>query len=625
MREVSMIGETPVALALPLDLVVVTVAIAVVASALVFLALRRRNTVERSPDIDIRAEAARAVAKDFERLFRFGADAMVILGPERLTILEMSEQAANLFEAPREMFLGQTIDAVVAKPTEIRARVQTVAETGSPSRFEMAHHTSQERLFLQVQLRRIEFRGRVAILSVYQDISDRKATEGKLTQQAFHDSLTGLANRALFRDRVEHAIARLSRRPETIGVMFLDLDGFKEINDRLGHAAGDNLLEQVARRIGRCVRMTDTVARLGGDEFAVLMEEMKHRDDSVLVADRMHESLRKPFKVGGEDVNVGVSIGIACTTEVDTVGDLLRKADVAMYRAKARGKGCTETFDAQTHGPAMVDRSDLRDDFRRALGERQFMLEYQPIMNLLTGRTMGAEALVRWDHPVRGRIAPGVFIPLAEKTGLIVPLGKWVIEEVCRQGKVWLDAHPDHPLTMTINISAGQLANADPDLPSIIGSALKLTGFPAERLAIEITERVMMSDTEMTLQLLRQVRALGVRIALDDFGTGYSSLAYLRRFPIDIIKIDRAFTDGIEAGADESRVARAVVAMGDALQMLTIAEGVETVEQLARLRDIGCELGQGYHLCRPVEATAVTALLRKEKAGVGGLEAGRDE
>ena len=611
--------DPTIALALPLDVVAVVLGITISAGLLLFYLMRSRPSPEPAPDAQARADAARAVARDFERLFRFGADAMLIVDPDRFEIVEMSEQASHLFEAPREMFLGKTIDALLATPGEIRSRGQAVAETGSPTHFEMAHHTSQERLFLQVRMRRAEFQGRTAFLCAFQDISDRKATEGKLTQQAFHDSLTGLANRSLFRDRVEHAVARLSRRPETIGIMFLDLDGFKQVNDDLGHAAGDNLLEQVARRISRCVRMTDTVARLGGDEFAVLMEEMKRRDDALTVADRMHESLRKPFMVAGREVNVGVSIGIACTTEVDTVGDLLRKADVAMYRAKAKGKGCTETFDAETHGPAMVDRSDLRDDFRRALGARQFVLEYQPILSLDSGRTVGAEALVRWDHPDRGRIAPGVFIPLAEKTGLIVPLGKWVIEEVCRQGKAWLDAFPDRPLTMTVNISAGQLTDSETDLPSVIENALRETGFPGEHLAIEITERVMMSNTEMTLQLLRQIRRLGVRIALDDFGTGYSSLGYLRRFPIDIVKIDRGFTDGIESGADDAKVARAIVAMGEALQMLTIAEGVETVEQLARLRDIGCELGQGYHLCRPIEAVEVTALLREENAGVGSL------
>jgi EAL domain-containing protein (putative c-di-GMP-specific phosphodiesterase class I) len=331
-------------------------------------------------------------------------------------------------------------------------------------------------------------------------------------------------------------------------------------------------------------------------------------DDSSQVARRLTEELELPFDVEGKEVFVGTSIGIACTSGGDTAEELLRNADAAMYIAKGKGKGRFEIFDASMHEAAM-ERLDLESDLRRALPRDEFLLEYQPIVDLSTRRIVGVEALIRWDHPERGRIAPGAFIPLAEETGLIAPLGEWVIHEACRQGSEWSMSFPDHPLTVTVNVSGRQIQTAEPELLTVLTQALEATGFPAERLVVEITESVLISNADAMLFLLRKIRELGVRIALDDFGTGYSSLGYLHRFPVDIVKIDRTFTEALERGGAESHVAQAIAALSSALELRTIAEGVATEVQLSRLEEIGCELGQGFHLARPQDASSIAELL----------------
>jgi diguanylate cyclase (GGDEF)-like protein/PAS domain S-box-containing protein len=533
---------------------------------------------------------------------------MLIIDPEVTEILDLNRVASEVFDAPRELFLGQKLDTLITQTPIAKAHIRSVAETGRAQEYEILHHAEGTHLHLHVSNSRIEYRGRPAVLCVHRNISERKALERQLTEQAFHDSLTGLANRVLFRNRVEHAVARLSRYPQTIVVMFLDLDNFKTINDSLGHAAGDQLLVEVAERVSRCMRVTDTVARLGGDEFAILIENAVNPDDSSQVARRLTEELELPFDVEGKEVFVGTSIGIACTSGGDTAEELLRNADAAMYIAKGKGKGRFEIFDASMHEAAM-ERLDLESDLRRALPRDEFLLEYQPIVDLSTRRIVGVEALIRWDHPERGRIAPGAFIPLAEETGLIAPLGEWVIHEACRQGSEWSMSFPDHPLTVTVNVSGRQIQTAEPELLTVLTQALEATGFPAERLVVEITESVLISNADAMLFLLRKIRELGVRIALDDFGTGYSSLGYLHRFPVDIVKIDRTFTEALERGGAESHVAQAIAALSSALELRTIAEGVATEVQLSRLEEIGCELGQGFHLARPQDASSIAELL----------------
>src|SRR5919108_5736527 len=370
------------------------------------------------------------------------------------------------------------------------------------------------------------------------DISERKALEEQLAHQAFHDSLTKLANRALLKDRVDHALARAARRGRPLAVMLLDLDGFKAVNDSLGHEAGDELLVTVATRLLECVRPTDTAARLGGDEFAVLIEDLASPGDFAVVAQRVLDSLQAPFHLHGKDVFVRGSIGIAmCGGGENTSDELLRNADVAMYMAKAEGKNRFELFNPSMHS-AMLERLDIEADLRRAVERGEFVLHYQPTVVLQTGRIAGIEALVRWQHPDRGLMAPADFIAIAEETGLIVPIGEWVLHEACRQTRQWHVEHPkEPPLKISVKLSARQLAQEN--VVRVVERVLAETGLDPSTLTLEITESAVMNDHVTTIVRLNQLKALGVRIAVDDFGTGYSSLSYLRRFPIDVLKIDR--------------------------------------------------------------------------------------
>ena len=453
------------------------------------------------------------------------------------------------------------------------------------------------------------------------DISERKALEEALAHQAFHDSLTNLANRALLKDRTEHALARAARRGRPLAVMLLDLDGFKAVNDSLGHDAGDELLKMVANRLQECVRPSDTAARLGGDEFAVLIEDLASPGDYAVVATRVLESLQPAFHVQGKDVFVRGSIGIAmCGEGEDTADELLRNADVAMYMAKAEGKNRFELFNPSMHS-AMLQRLDVEADLRRAVEHREFVLHYQPTVVLQTGRIAGVEALVRWQHPERGLVPPMDFIPVAEETGLIVPLGEWVLETACRQAKEWHVAHPNEPLlTMSVNLSARQLQHEG--IVTTVERVLTSTGLSPETLTLEITESAVMNDHVTTIVRLNQLKALGVRIAVDDFGTGYSSLSYLRRFPIDVLKIDRSFVDGVTDGPQKRALLRTIVELGRTLNLETVAEGIEQPEEMQQLRSLDCDLGQGYYFARPLDADSVGELLATGEMATASVVAG---
>jgi diguanylate cyclase (GGDEF)-like protein/PAS domain S-box-containing protein len=440
------------------------------------------------------------------------------------------------------------------------------------------------------------------------DVSERKALEDALSHQAFHDSLTKLANRALLKDRTEHALARAARRGRPLAVMLLDLDGFKAVNDSLGHDAGDELLVAVAGRLQECIRPSDTAARLGGDEFAVLVEDLASPGDYAVVATRVLDSLQAPFAVHGKEVFVRGSIGIAmCGEGENTADELLRNADVAMYMAKAEGKNRFELFNPSMHS-AMLERLDIEADLRRAVERSEFVLHYQPTVVLQTGRIAGVEALVRWQHPERGLIPPIEFISIAEETGLIVPLGEWVLDTACRQAQEWHVAHPNEPLLrMSVNLSVRQLQHEG--IVKTVERVLETTGLAPETLTLEITESAVMNDHVTTIVRLNQLKALGVRIAVDDFGTGYSSLSYLRRFPIDVLKIDRSFVDGVADGPQKRALLRTIVELGRTLNLETVAEGIEQPEEMQQLRSLQCDLGQGYYFARPLDADSVGALL----------------
>jgi len=418
--------------------------------------------------------------------------------------------------------------------------------------------------------------------------------------QAFHDPLTDLPNRALFIDRLELGLSRVQRSKSKLAVLFLDIDRFKIVNDSLGHAAGDELLREVAGRIVVSIRPGDTAARFGGDEFAILLEDVEGVESAEMVALRILGALRAPLTVAGRDVFISASIGLA--TDAASAGDMIRDADLAMYRAKAEGKGRHAVFEPAMH-VAVVERADLEADLQRVIEREELVLHYQPIVALGNRAIIGVEALVRWRHPTRGLVSPGAFIPLAEETQVMSDLGRWILGEACREVAGWRQLRP---LRLSVNLSAIQLHSAD-ELAATVSAALAESGLPAEALVLEITETALMRDVTETISCLRALKQLGVLLAVDDFGTGYSSLDYLRRFPIDMLKIDKAFVDDL--GAGDSTLAQAIIDLGESFDLQVVAEGVEHESQRQRLLELGCTYGQGYHFSRPMGACELRALL----------------
>jgi diguanylate cyclase (GGDEF)-like protein/PAS domain S-box-containing protein len=441
------------------------------------------------------------------------------------------------------------------------------------------------------------------------DVSERKQLEEQLRHQALHDPLTNLGNRTRFTDRVEHALERGMRSGESLTVMFMDLDNFKAINDSLGHAAGDSLLIQVAERVAACLRPADTLARLGGDEFAILLEAVSASQDATAVVERIFDALQSAFRLEGKEILVRASIGIATSegSEGYDADGLLRDADVAMYVAKSHGKGCYRVFEPSMH-VSMMERLELVADLQRALDRDEFVIHYQPMVLLRSGRLSGFEALVRWQHPRRGLIPPAEFIPLAEESGVILRLGKWVLTQACRQAAEWYGRYPrGSDLSMSVNVSVKQLQH--PAFVGEVAHALGESGLESHRLILEITESVMMQHVPSTLKRLHELKALGVGLAIDDFGTGYSSLSYLGQFPFDLLKIDKSFIDDLGAVVSPKELTRAIVELGKTLDLKLVAEGIERRAQLDRLISMECDLGQGFYFAEPMEGAAVEELL----------------
>jgi diguanylate cyclase (GGDEF)-like protein len=453
----------------------------------------------------------------------------------------------------------------------------------------------------------------VRIAGSLTDVTHRKMAEEQLAHRAFYDPLTNLPNRALFLDRLRHALRRAARRPgHSFAVLFLDIDRFKLINDSLGHIAGDRLLVMFARRLELALRPGDSVARLGGDEFTVLLDDLHDVSDAVKVADRIHAEIAAPFDVGGQELFTSASIGIAfSTTAYQRPEDVLRDADTAMYRAKASGRAKHALFDTAMHQTA-VRQLQIEAELRRALERGELYVEYQPIVALDSGRITGVEALMRWAHPERGLVPPSEFIPIAEETGLIVPLGMWVLREACDQVRGWQRTLGD-PLgcRLAVNLSSKQLSQ--PDLPQQIAAILAETELAASDLELEITESAILEHPDAAAETLVKLRDLGLHLSIDDFGTGYSSLSYLQRFPIDALKIDRSFVQHSagegERGGANTKLVRTIVMIGRSLGKAVVAEGVETVEQLALLREVHCDRAQGYFFSRPLRGEAARNLL----------------
>jgi diguanylate cyclase (GGDEF)-like protein/PAS domain S-box-containing protein len=466
------------------------------------------------------------------------------------------------------------------------------------------------------ETREIEFYSKAHVLPGYhlvavRDVTQRKLLEGQLEYQAYHDSLTGLPNRTLFMQRLSFALSRAVHGEGMVALIFLDLDDFKVINDSLGHKVGDRLLMTVGERLSSCVRPGDMVARLGGDEFTVLVDSIRHADDVIRVAERIVEQVKRPFNIDDHQVFTTTSIGIAISVAGDELPDeLLRNADVAMYEAKHSGKSRYSIFESSMRVRAWL-RLQTELELRRALDQGEFKVYYQPVVKLSSGKVLEVEALVRWGHPQRGLVPPGEFIPVAEETGLIVPLGIWILRESCRQMREWQVRYGDRaPSTMSVNLSVRQFRQ--PTLVEDIRQVLEETGLHPSHLKMEITETVGLDDAESTLATLEALRAMGLHLTVDDFGTGYSALSYLKRFPIDSLKIDRSFITGLGEDPEDTAIVHAMIAFAKTLHLKVTAEGIETHEQMVHLRRLGCDWGQGYYFAKPLPPEELAPLFHAE-------------
>lgn len=450
-------------------------------------------------------------------------------------------------------------------------------------------------------------------ISSQRDVTELKAMEERLRHQALHDPLTGLPNRTLFAQRLELALSRARMQEEPGALLFLDLDGFKDVNDSLGHEAGDKLLVEAAERLMALLTPGATVARFGGDEFAVLLEHPSDEAEAMRVAERIVGTLGEPFVLAEREASISASIGIvALSASSGGSEELLRDADVAMYRAKEEGKGRYRVFE-EAMRVRILQRLRLEDELRRAIQQEEFALHYQPKVKLPTGKIVGFEALVRWRHPERGMLPPSAFVPLAEETGLIVPIGLRVLGEACRRAKEWQERFPGvPPLVMCVNLSARQLR--DPELVSDVARVLEETGLDPASLDLEITESVLVRDTEASVVVLDRLRGLGLNLIVDDFGTEYSSLSYLKRLPVNFLKIDRSFVAGIDKDAKDEAIVSSVVGLASSLGMAAIAEGVESAGQAVRLHELGCGLAQGFYFGKPRPAEEVLQWLADGRA-----------
>jgi len=546
----------------------------------------------------------------FRSLVAHSSDLITVLDSEGVVTYQ-SPSIERVLGYAADDVEGSRFDRILSESDRPRLR-QLIAGNGSSGpdghTFECSlEHLDGTSLKFEVQhtdLRHDEHVRGIVLNS--RDVSERKAFEEQLAHQAFHDPVTSLANRALFSDRVEHALMRAQRGFPDIAVMFIDLDDFKTVNDSLGHEAGDRVLQEVARRLLIAVRPTDTVARFGGDEFAVLLEGVTDSPEAADAAARILQALELPTEIEGKQVFPRASIGICLVDRSSAAPDaaeLLRNADVAMYMAKRDSKGSYRVFEPMMH-ERVVERLVLRSELQHAIEADELALHYQPVVRLQEHKILGVEALLRWNHPTRGTIPPLQFIPLAEETGMIIPMGRWVLETACRQGVLIQEQFPrSEPLAMSVNLSVRQLQSDS--IVSDVRCALEESGLDPGALVLEITESVMMADTDFAVQRLMDLKALGIRLAMDDFGTGYSSLSYLSRFPVDILKMDRSFVGSGENVALTS----AIIALGASLDLDVVAEGIELPEQENSLHDLGCEIGQGFLFARPMDSGALFEFL----------------
>ena len=578
-----------------------------------------RRMVRRHRSLQQAVTEQEAVIASEQRLLALvqnGTDVVTVLDLDTRTSF-VSPSAQAVLGVPAEKLTGTRLSALL-QPEDVNRLVHLLAtlKAGEDAAVKFwMRHVDGRLLMVEGMLTNLLREPVVeGFVLTFRDVTERHALAERLTHQAFHDSLTGLANRQLFADRLSHALVRRADQPDrTLVVLFLDLDDFKQVNDRLGHGTGDKVLELVGRRIRTIVRAGDTAARLGGDEFAILMESASLEQAREL-AERLVELVAEPIVLDGTRMPVTASVGVAEAVPGVTSGEeALRNADVALYSAKERGKATVAAYDTHLHAEAL-DRLELRSDLQRGIFQNELVLHYQPTVELETGKIVGFEALVRWQHPIRGLLSPAAFVPMAEETGLVVQLNTWVLFQACRFAAV-LQSDWRHP-TMAVNISAQQLVRAD--FVEQVNRALAESGLAADRLTLEITESVVLQDLEDVIPRLSQLRARGVRVAVDDFGTGYSSLAYLTELPIDVLKVDKSFIDRVASDAQGASVTEAIIAMSHTMNLSTVAEGVEVAEQAAWLRQVRCPIGQGYYWSRPVDEDGVHDLLARPTNELGG-------
>lgn len=566
-------------------------------------------------DITARKQAEQRLRESEERyrlLFESNPLPMWVYDVETLRFLAVNDAAISHYGYTRDEFLAMTT-IEIRPPEEIPAHyafLATHSEKYQPSGVWRHRKRDGTLVDMEITSYRLEFEGRPARFVVANDVTARQRAEEALRHHALHDALTNLPNRTLFMERLERALERAKRDPDYLfAVLYLDFDRFKNVNDSLGHLSGDRLLVAAGERIGGCLRSVDTVARLGGDEFVLLLEEIADTDEVPLVARRLHDALAAPFTLRGQELVITASMGIVHgDTEYEHAADLLQDADIAMYEAKARGKARTILFDAGMRAVAS-ERLQLENDLRRALAREELTLVYQPIVALATGEITGLEALMRWDRPTRGTVAPAAFIALAEEIGLIVPLDRWVLRAACRQMRRWAEDFPARGrLAVSVNVSGKGIAQ--PDFVAYVRDTLAETGLAPERLKIEITESVLIEHADAAATALWELRAIGVEAHLDDFGMGYSSLNYLHRLPITGLKIDRSFIAGHDhAGVENSDIVQAIVTLAHQLHIMVTAEGIETAEQWTQLVALACDDGQGHLFTPPLQCEMVEAFL----------------
>jgi diguanylate cyclase (GGDEF)-like protein/PAS domain S-box-containing protein len=543
------------------------------------------------------------------RILTHSNDALLVFDPAADRILEANPKACRMLGYRREQLLETPISAV--SPSEV-PRLLALARSGLAEDGVIEDlvclSSRGEVVRTEVSASTVDLGTGTAVIASMREATERKRTEEELHHWAFHDRLTGLPNRHLLMDRMTMALARTKRRPGQVAVLFFDLDRFKLVNDSYGHAAGDEVLVAVSQRMESVLRPCDTAARFGGDEFAILSEDIMSDAHAIAIAERLSETISEPFDMEGVQVVLSISVGVALSTVVDaSPASLIRNADAAMYRAKKRGKGRYELFNTEMRSRAR-ERLKGENDLRRALEQDELRLFYQPEIDLETGEVVALEALLRWDHPEHGLLLPADFLGLAEESHLIVPIGAWVLEQACLQAQRWRTLkHSDSPLTIAVNLAIRQLNESD--LESMVDKVLSDTGTEPSSLCLEITENAVMEDFDASLKGLEALKDLGVSLAIDDLGTGYSALSLLKRLPVDTLKIDRSFVEGLGRDAADLAIVSAMVRMADGLDMIVVAEGVETAGQRDILTSLDCPLAQGFYFSPPRPPRDVSELL----------------